>query len=136
MLEVNSEIVGNTLLVSVAGELDLDTAPRMRTLIDARLSHTGARHLLLDMSGVSFLDSSGLGAILGRYRTVSASGGAMGIAGARTAVKRVLRLSGVSQIIRMYTSRDTGLKALARRRGRQAKRARQDRGSGVAGDEC
>lgn len=136
MLDVHSELVGNVLLVSVAGELDLETAPRLRTLVDARLAHTGARHLLLDMAGVSFLDSSGLGAILGRYRTVSGAGGSMGIAGARTGVKRVLKLSGVAQIIRMYASRDTGLRALTRRRGRQAKRVRKADGTGVAGDEC
>lgn len=141
MLDVHSELVGNVLLVSVAGELDLETAPRLRTLVDARLSHTGARHLLLDMADVSFLDSSGLGAILGRYRTISAAGGSMGIAAARTGVKRVLRLSGVTQIVRMYASRDTGLRALTRRRGRQAKRARGTGragpadGTGVAGNE-
>jgi stage II sporulation protein AA (anti-sigma F factor antagonist) len=137
MLEMQSEVLGKTLLVSVAGELDLETAPRLRALVEARLSQTGARHLLLDLAGVSFLDSSGLGAILGRYRTVAAAGGTMGIAGARTGVKRVLRLSGVGQIVRMYTSRDTGLRALGRRqRGKPARRARQDRGSGVAGDGC
>jgi len=131
---MQAEVLGKTLLVSVAGELDLETAPRLRALVDAELRQTGARHLLLDLAGVSFLDSSGLGAILGRYRNVAAGGGTMGIAGARTGVKRVLRLSGIAQIVRMYTSRDTGLRALDRRqRGRPAKRVRQDRSSGVAG---
>ncbi len=133
MLELAHEIHNTTLLVTVAGELDLETAPRLRVLVDGEFTSSGAENLLLDLSGVSFLDSSGLGAILGRYRAVQAAGGKMGIAGAQTAVKRVLRLSGIAQIIGMYASKDTGLRALARRRrGRAAKRARET--TGVAGD--
>ncbi|MDP2871334.1 MAG: anti-sigma factor antagonist [Bacillota bacterium] len=134
MLQIQHEVLDNTLLVSVAGELDLETAPRLRTLVDSELAQSGARNLLLDLAGVSFLDSSGLGAILGRYRTVAAAGGRMGIAGARTGVKRILRLSGVAQIVSLFNTRETGLRSMARaRRGRSAKRSRQAAVPGVIG---
>jgi stage II sporulation protein AA (anti-sigma F factor antagonist) len=133
MLQIQHEVLDNTLLVSVAGELDLETAPRLRVLVDSELAQSGARNLLLDLAGVSFLDSSGLGAILGRYRTVAAAGGRMGIAGARTGIKRVLRLSGVAQIVSLFNSRETGLRSMSRqRRGRPARRGRQPSASGIS----
>jgi len=130
VLELAHQLHDQILLVVATGDLDLETAPKLRAVIDAEMVRAQADHLLLDLSEVGFLDSSGLGAILGRYRTVSAAGGRMGIAGARSAVRRVLRLSGISQIISMYSSAETGLRDLSkRRRGRPARRAR------CAGDE-
>jgi stage II sporulation protein AA (anti-sigma F factor antagonist) len=129
MLELAHELHDKTLLVAVAGELDMYTAPRLRLLVEGELANSGAQNLLLDLSDLCFLDSSGLGAILGRYREVSAGGGRMGIAGARNAVRRVLRLSGVAQIVSMYTSRDTALRAMTRRRrGRAAARSTRSAG--------
>jgi stage II sporulation protein AA (anti-sigma F factor antagonist) len=137
MLQIQHQVLDNTLVVTVAGELDLETAPRLRVLVDAELAHSGARNLLLDLAAVSFLDSSGLGAILGRYRTVAAAGGKMGIAGATTPVKRVLRLSGVAQIVSLFNTRETGLRSMSRqRRGKPAKRSRQAAVSGVVGNVC
>lgn len=135
MIQIQHEVLEGTLLVTVAGELDLETAPRLRALVDSQLARSGARNLLLDLAGVSFLDSSGMGAILGRYRTVAAAGGRMGIAGASTGIKRVLRLSGVAQIVSLFNTRETGLRSMARpRRGRPAKRSRQPAVPGVMGD--
>ena len=135
MFELAHELHDKTLVVSVAGELDLETVPRLRALVDGELARSGAANLLLDLSEASFLDSSGLGVILGRYREISGAGGRMGITGARKAVRRVLRLSGVTQIIGMYASQATGLKALARRRrGKPAKRSRAA-GREVSGGE-
>lgn len=137
MLQIEHQVLDNTLVVTVAGELDLETAPRLRVLVDSELAHSGARNLLLDLAAVSFLDSSGLGAILGRYRTVAATGGKMGIAGATTSVKRVLRLSGVAQIVSLFNTRETGLRSMGRqRRGRPAKRSRQAAVSGVISNVC
>jgi stage II sporulation protein AA (anti-sigma F factor antagonist) len=130
MIQLTHALYDRTLLVTVAGDLDLETAPHLRAAVDAELERSQAAHLLLDLSAVGFLDSSGLGAILGRYRTVTAAGGRMGIAGARDAVRRVLRLSGIARIISLYATSETGLRDLAR--GRRSRAARSAR---VAGDD-
>lgn len=137
MLTLSHRLHDRVLLVIVAGELDLETAPHLRSAVDSEFERSQATCLLLDLSAVGFLDSSGLGAILGRYRTVSAAGGRMGIAGARDPVRRALRLSGIAQIISLYQTSESGLRDLAGpRRARTARRGRNagDQAEVVSGD--
>ncbi len=101
-MELDIAVVGGRVIAHVGGELDVESAPRFRRELDAVLE--GAESLELHLETLTFLDSSGLGAILGRYRRLSArrrpgSGAVMTLWGARPQVEAVLRLSGVDGII-------------------------------------
>lgn len=100
-MEIRSRKTGDALVVSVSGELDLGTAREFRALVDADLERYGCRDLVLDFGEVGFIDSSGLGAILGRYKNVSERGGQMAVCGVKPHVRRLLELSGVNRIIRI-----------------------------------
>ena len=78
-----------------SGELDQHSALAVRKELDATLSDGGVKRIEFDLSGVTFMDSSGVGVLLGRYRTVAARGGTMGVYGAKGSVEKVLRMSGV-----------------------------------------
>ena len=66
---------GSTLVVKVHGELDLSTSPVFRDKIEAELARDeNIRHLVLDLEDVSFIDSSGLGAVLGRFKASQRGG--------------------------------------------------------------
>ncbi|MBC7325651.1 MAG: anti-sigma factor antagonist, partial [Moorella sp. (in: Bacteria)] len=58
---------GNELWARIKGEVDLENAGRLRQELEASLDHARPQVLLLDLEGVTFMDSSGLGVILGRY---------------------------------------------------------------------
>jgi len=90
------------VLARVEGELDMQAAPGFRETIDAAVDSYRAKRLLLDFKNVTFIDSSGLGAILGRYKKLAQNNGRLVIAGARPQIKRVLELSGVLQIISLF----------------------------------
>jgi len=104
---------GNTLKVSVSGELDMKVAERFRQVLDRGLEQHPDSNLLLDLSGVSFIDSSGLGVILGRYKKLIKDGRVMVISGARPVVERILELSGIMKIIGVYPTESDALSQLS-----------------------
>ncbi|MGE5541800.1 MAG: anti-sigma F factor antagonist [Bacillota bacterium] len=106
---METEIVGSVLVVRVDGELDLSTAPQFRAGVEHALDRTMARDLVVNMRSVHFVDSSGLGAILGRYRRVSQAGGRMALCGVMGRVKPVLELSGLKRIMPLFDSEKEAL---------------------------
>lgn len=72
-MKINVRVIGRVLVVELFGELDLNTAPRFRDVVEDELhSNPAINHILLLMRGVTFIDSSGLGVILGRSKKAQA----------------------------------------------------------------
>ncbi|KAF1086502.1 Anti-sigma F factor antagonist [Sporotomaculum syntrophicum] len=94
----------NYLIVSVIGDVDINLTDSLRKDVDLALAHYGVNNLVFDLTDVDFVDSSGLGVILGRYKRVSANGGKVYLAGAKPQVKKVLDLSGLPRLMEMYPS--------------------------------
>ncbi|HWQ57603.1 MAG TPA: anti-sigma factor antagonist [Clostridia bacterium] len=94
-MQIRSETVGSRAVARLNGELDHHSAAQTRAALDALLLNPKVDELELDLGGVSFMDSSGLGVILGRYRTLSRRGGKLALRGANRHVDRILRMAGV-----------------------------------------
>ena len=73
-MELTANITGNILICRVKGELDHHTAEEFRTFVDYNMENNPVKHLLLDLTHLSFMDSSGIGALIGRYKKVSSTG--------------------------------------------------------------
>lgn len=82
-------------LVTVKGFLDVDTATELHHHL-ANQVHHGRRHLLLDLSAVPFMDSSGINIILRAYKETRQVGGTVRLVDPAPAVQRILDLTGVS----------------------------------------
>jgi anti-anti-sigma factor len=80
-------------VIAVSGELDVASAPTL----DDTLSRTDGRAVELDLSGVSFIDPAGLGALLAAKRDISARGGRLVIVNASWQVRRLAQLSGTAE---------------------------------------
>ncbi|MBQ8683857.1 MAG: STAS domain-containing protein [Clostridia bacterium] len=87
-----------TLTALLTGELDHHTAGDMREKIDAAALSGRCRRLVLDFSGISFMDSSGVGLIMGRYRLMQTMGGSLQIQGAGPRLERMIRLAGLDKL--------------------------------------
>jgi len=112
-MEMNIRREGDALIVVVEGELDLFTAGTFREKVENELSsHRKLRNLIISMNGVNFVDSSGLGVILGRYKRISQHGGKMAIVGVKPRVRKIFHLSGLEKIIPMYDSTEQALEAI------------------------
>ncbi|MGL4452539.1 MAG: anti-sigma F factor antagonist [Sarcina sp.] len=97
---------GNLLIVELSGELDHHSAQEVRVKIDDRLDRFDIKKLVFDFSEVSFMDSSGIGVIIGRYKKISVRGGIVAIASVSGSIKRIFELSGIFKVIKVYSSVD------------------------------
>ena len=92
--------VSRVLTVAPQGELDHCMAERIRNTIDATVLKTDAKVVVFDLSEVGFMDSSGIGMMIGRYKFMRRRGGGVRVRGMRQPVERVFRMSGLGQIIK------------------------------------
>ncbi|WP_425061134.1 Anti-sigma F factor antagonist [Sporomusa carbonis] len=100
------------LVAKLEGELDVHGANEFRAAIDKELDATGAKHILLNLQGVTFIDSSGLGVILGRYKRIAQRGGKMLAVHLNPQVQRIFELAGLLKILNIYDSENQALELL------------------------
>lgn len=101
-MEIEFALRRSILLVRLRGELDHHWADRMRERVDRELARHPAGSLLFNLSGVTFMDSSGVGALLGRYRQISAKGGRMVICEAPAVIAKITEISGLARMIPFF----------------------------------
>ncbi len=92
---------GEVMTASISGELDHHGAVAVRTLIDAEISRHAPKKCVLELSGLDFMDSSGLGLIMGRYALMQRAGGDFCVRGANERVKKIFRLAGLERMVKI-----------------------------------
>ena len=96
---MNMEKIGNTLVVKLSGELDHHFANEIRIEVDNEIKMKKIKNLVFDFKRVTFMDSSGIGVIIGRYKQINAMGGKTLIIRACPQVDKILELSGIKKLI-------------------------------------
>ena len=105
------------ILVRVAGEIDHHSAEQIRTMVEKEIRRTNAINIAFDFGRVSFMDSSGIGMIIGRYKTVSALGGAVIVFDANEQVRRIMEISGLDRLIIISDTMQKGINHMRKLRG-------------------
>ena len=100
----------HTIIVKIYGELDHHAAIGVRESVDRELGRMGARNVAFDLSKVTFMDSSGIGVIMGRYKITKALGGRVIVYGASGDVKRIIEMSGIDSIAVVADSEEAGMR--------------------------
>ena len=95
MATVSFSPAGDVLYAYLAGEIDHDAAQSLRIQLDDALVSRTPQTMILDFGGVGFMDSSGIGLILGRQRCARTLGGSLRIQHAPEQLRRVLQLAGI-----------------------------------------
>ena len=95
---------GNRITAALFGDIDHHAARGIRTELDSVISASRPELLILDFENVGFMDSSGIGLILGRYRSVRAVGGELLIKNARREIAEVIKISGLGNMLAMQSS--------------------------------
>lgn len=88
-------------VIRVDGRLNMVTASQLRDTVTQAVD-AGRQRLVVDLTNTSFMDSSGLGALIGALKTARSAGGDLRIAGANEQVLMVLQLSNMDRILRPY----------------------------------
>jgi anti-sigma B factor antagonist len=109
---LSSESRGDSMVITVRGDLDIVTSPEL----DERLAEVQERHkrIIIDLSAVDFLDTSALAVIVGHWKKAQATGGMLGLAGARYRYTKTLWITGLADRLTLYESVDQGLTAQAK----------------------
>ncbi|MBQ8883959.1 MAG: anti-sigma factor antagonist [Oscillospiraceae bacterium] len=95
-----------TLTVYIQGELDHHTAKEIRFRIDSEIKRREPRFLELDFSGVTFMDSSGIGLVMGRYKIMSEREGKIVILNPPPPIKKVMMISGIGKLARIINCKE------------------------------
>src|ERR1700760_2315105 len=93
--------VGDCAVLRVAGEVDVYTAPRLRERI-RELAGAGTGHLIADLSEVDFLDSTGLGVLVGGLKRVREDGGSLALAVRTPRILRVFQITGLTKAFAVW----------------------------------
>jgi len=104
------EVVGETRVVSLRGELDAHDAPRLRAIFDETLEGAPApARVVLDLAQVTFLDSTALGTIVGLLRRIREADGELRVVLPSAAAGRIFELTGLDAILLTYPTRAAAL---------------------------
>lgn len=98
-MEMRLEYLGSTLVAKLEGEIDQSCAAEIRERLDKDINLHGISNLIMDFDNVSFMDSSGIGMLIGRYKLIKARGGKMLIVRVKPHVKKVMDVAGLSKIM-------------------------------------
>lgn len=90
------------LIMKIDGEIDHRYATRIRREADRKIVTYPDKPFLIDLTNVSFMDSSGIGVIIGRYKLVSSFGQRVIIVSSNPTVEKILDMSGIKKIINIY----------------------------------
>ena len=105
-MAVQLQMKQGALIAFLDGEIDHHCARELREEIDSAASRTQPRVLTLDFSGVQFMDSSGVGLIMGRYRLVSEWGGEICVANLPRRLERLVSLAGIRDLCTIIRSKE------------------------------
>lgn len=98
---MESEFLKNDklLLIKITEEIDHHSTEKIRRMADNEITKYMPRKVLFDLDKVSFMDSSGIGMIIGRYKTASMLGGKVELTNVQPSVRKIFEMSGVLKII-------------------------------------
>lgn len=96
------EVQENCLTIYLPGELDHHNAEEIRKRSDHLIDQNHIRYVIFDFSDTTFMDSSGIGVIMGRYKRIYMLGGEVCAVHTSERVKKILTMSGVTRIMQIY----------------------------------
>jgi anti-sigma B factor antagonist len=93
------------MVVAVGGEIDVYTAPKLRDSL-VELINSGHYHLVIDLEGVDFLDSTGLGVLVGALKRVRSHQGSLQLVCTQERLLKIFRITGLAKVFPIYDSVD------------------------------
>ncbi len=111
-LEITTSRSGVRTVVHVSGEIDVYTVPALRDRLDAEID-SGHHELVVDLGGVTFMDSTGLGVLVGRLKLIRGFGGSMRLVSAHERVLKVFTITGLDKVFEIFPTVDEAVAAAA-----------------------
>ena len=107
-LSLATRTVAEHTVLEVGGEVDVYTAPRLRERL-IELIDGGARKVVVDLGRVDFLDSTGLGVLVGALKRLRAVGGTFGLVCGKEPLLKIFRITALDQVVPIYPTGDAAV---------------------------
>lgn len=101
----------NVRVIVLAGEIDLYSAPKLKQEM-AMLLESGIRQVIIDLSSVEYLDSTGLGVIIGGLRRIKEKNGSLSLVGLSPLIRRVIEITRLNDVFDIYNTESEAFKAM------------------------
>jgi len=101
MLSINPRQIGDVVVLDLKGEIDLYNTPELKQAIDEHISK-GKRKIIINMSDVSYIDSSGIGALVSAASNLKKYGGELKLVGLYGSVRKVFELTKLTSFFSIY----------------------------------
>lgn len=108
-LSLETREAGGQTLLAIGGEIDVYTAPKLRDKI-SELVASGHQSLIIDMENVDFLDSTGLGVLVGGLKKVRAQDGTMSLICSQDRLLKIFKITGLAKVFTIYSSESAALR--------------------------
>lgn len=102
-MQLKFTVEDDNLLVNFDGELDHHTAKEVRESIDNEYDRKNVKNIVIDLNQLNFMDSSGIGLLMGRYKMVSLNEGELYLKNVSERVEKILRMSGILKIVNIIS---------------------------------
>lgn len=112
LLEIATRLEDGRTVLEIAGEIDVYSAARLRARL-VELAQAGRHRLIIDMTSVTFMDSSGLGVLVGAMKRARANSGEVCIVGAAERILQTLRITGLTRVFPIYAGVAEALSKIA-----------------------
>jgi len=109
---MQTELTNRNLIIKINGDIDHHIVREIKSKIEREYRHSNARNIIFDLSSVNFMDSSGIGMIIGRYKFLRNSGASLAIVNIKPELESIIEISGLKKIISFYPSVNDALKNL------------------------
>ncbi len=100
-MSVEINVTGEVVTAYLSGELDHHTARQTRDIIDTAVELNMPTLLILDFKEITFMDSSGIGLVMGRYRNLVKTGAELHITGASPQIFKMMKLAGIEKLAKL-----------------------------------
>lgn len=111
-MELQTKIIEDSLLVKILGELDHHTSEDIRNQIDYLIGSHSVKNIIFDLSQMNFMDSSGVGMFMGRYKKIKSKNGMPIMIDIQNSNRRLLKMSGLFNIYQEFTDLEEALLAI------------------------
>lgn len=109
-MQVKLSNKGTTLIASIIGELDHHSAEDARNKVDNEIIKATTKNVVFDFSKVNFMDSSGIGVIMGRYKNLQKLKGKVALVNPSPHIKRIFEMAGLFKFIPLFDTVDKAVR--------------------------
>lgn len=105
-MNINYQKKDKLLVVEITEEIDHHEVEKIRRKVDDEITRYMPRKTIFDFNRVTFMDSAGIGMIIGRYKMMKLIGGSLEIVNISSTVKRILEMSGINKIVPLESKKE------------------------------